>query len=744
MLALSLGSGSASAVTESEPQNLVFDGATLTWNTNTENKVFTNAAGEAASFATGDNVSFASDATISLGEDISAGQINIASGADVVIELNDNGLNFDTLSMLGGSLDAGPSLNIGAGETLAVGFNGSVLKSALVLEKNASLSVDYSGTGSATSLNDSVLVLQGGSMLQLSGCGNGDGKTYTLFTGVSELRDSQGNAISLEEGDNAISSYFDINQPGSGFWKDAMMVLSDGSLQLVRHNEAVKESVTITTSQKSGADYQYYAGVCIKNIEPSSSSYAAISGGTIMLSDNGSVEFSENSVSSDYHVYGSAIHGSWDSTITLGNNGSVKFIENSASSDTVCAYGGAICGDSPSTIALSGNGSVEFSGNTASGSWSASGGAICAARSSTIILSNNGSVVFEGNTASASYYAEGGAIFAYGNLSIQNNDSVLFEKNAEISDGTYRLRSIYAGGSGYVVSLSAAAGKSIEFRDAVYIASGSTVNLNADYGDTKQQGDIIFTGKYTEQHLNELLEAAGAGRTATAQEILTSRTTEVNTMTNLYGGRLRVEDGAIYQGQGITVHKGSNASVLVKDAVLSHADYELHFYEGTKLEALGASEIFGDVIVESTATAAFSALTRLEGSLTLASGSTLLLEGEFTLDGTLTLGTGLTLGGNVLELLNQLQYGQSLTLVSGLDSLTVQSLNAKSTSEYSAFATDQELRAADYFSNLSPNMVLKYNGEVGSLSVSRVIPEPATSTLSLLALTALVSRRRRK
>jgi hypothetical protein len=82
-------------------------------------------------------------------------------------------------------------------------------------------------------------------------------------------------------------------------------------------------------------------------------------------------------------------------------------------------------------------------------------------------------------------------------------------------------------------------------------------------------------------------------------------------MTNLYGGRLRVEDGAIYQGQGITVHKGSNASVLVKDAVLSHADYELHFYEGTKLEALGESEIFGDVIVESTATAAFSALTRL-------------------------------------------------------------------------------------------------------------------------------------
>jgi hypothetical protein len=213
-------------------------------------------------------------------------------------------------------------------------------------------------------------------------------------------------------------------------------------------------------------------------------------------------------------------------------------------------------------------------------------------------------------------------------------------------------------------------------------------------------------------------------------------------MTNLYGGRLRVEDGAIHQGEGITVHKGSNASVLVKDAVLSHADYELHFYEGTKLEALGESEIFGDVIVESTATAAFSALTRLEGSLTLASGSTLLLEGALTLDGALALGTSLTLGCNMLEMVNLLQAGQSLTFMVGLDSLAVQT----GESEYTTIASGQELLAADYFSNLDSGkeLVFVYNGEAGSLSMMRVIPEPATATLSLLALTALMSRRRRK
>ena len=199
---------------------------------------------------------------------------------------------------------------------------------------------------------------------------------------------------------------------------------------------------------------------------------------------------------------------------------------------------------------------------------------------------------FSGNTAS-SY---GGAIRGYGNLNIRNNDSVLFEKNAEERNETYRLRSIYAGGSGDVISLSAAAGKSIEFRDSVYIASGSTVNLNADYTDAnglvhKQAGDIIFTGKYTEQHLNELLAADGLNRTATTTEILNSRTTEVYTMTNLYGGRLRVEDGAIYKGNGITVHKGSAASVLLKDAELSHSGYDITFNAGTTLELSGHNTI---------------------------------------------------------------------------------------------------------------------------------------------------------
>ena len=792
MVALSLGSGSASAVTESEPQNLVFDDATLTWNTDTENKAFTNAAGESASFAPGDNVTFASDATASLGEDISAGQINIANGADVVIELADNGLNFDTLSMLGGSLYAGDSLNIAAGETLAVGSNGSVLKSDLVLEKNASLSVDYAGTGSATSLDKSVLSLQGGTRLQLSGCGNGDGKTYTLLTGVSELKDAKGNAISLNSTNNAIAKYFDTSQPGTGFWAGAKLELTDdGTLQLVRHNQAVKEAVEITARQTGGVNCQYYEGITVEDFTccysdsyeegGAFSIYYYTSGDTngVSMNNNGSVMFNNNTVCGLGAAGGAVyVHNGY---ISMNNNGAVIFSQNRAISDNEngLAWGGAIsC--SGGDITLNDNGCVIFAENEAVSAYHSAGAGAIEVWRGNLTINNNGQVSFKNNSAEVINFGstpDGGAIFqgsgafylcnngrveftgnqgsairTQGDLYVHNNGQVLFEKNVQVSyDGSYRLRGIYS--SGEIISLSAGEKQSIEFRDSVYIRSGTIVQLNADYENDngnviKQQGDIIFTGAYTEKYLNEFLAIEGENSKATADEIRLSRTSEVYTMTNLYGGRLRVEDGAIYKGLGITAHEGSEATVRVKDAMLNHTGYELHFFEGTKLEALGASEIFGDVIVESTATAAFSALTRLEGSLTLVSGSELSLDGALTLNGALNLGSSLTLSGDILGLVNQLQAGQSLTLMVGLDSLAVQLSEQLRSVAYTEVESGQSLLASNYFSNLDADseFLLLYDGAVGSLSISsgKMIPEPATTTLSLRGLTALMSRRRRK
>ena len=393
--------------------------------------------------------------------------------------------------------------------------------------------------------------------------------------------------------------------------------------------------------------------------------------GNVDISYYINVAFEGNTVSSKDNVYGGAIDGL---DVILHNNGNVTFCENTASTyygadgDDFAPYarGGAIYGDS---IALRGNGSVVFSENTAASETYltddtfAGGGAIYG---DNILLSENNEVSFVGNAAYVQYVqpvpshilldlvgiesyehmpigcqtSRGGAIYAEGDLSIRNNGSVLFEKNVEVFDHSYRLRSIYAGGSGNVISLSAAEGKSIEFRDSVYIGSGATVNLNEDYTDAagvvhKQAGDILFTGAYAETHLNDMLEAAGYERTATAEEILSSRTTAVNTLTNLYGGRLRVEDGAIYQGQGITAHAGSEATVLVKDATLSHSGYDLTFNAGTTLELAGANSITGNVQIHSGSTLLFCyegqqksvAAMTLSGVLNMAEGAIVQLKG---------------------------------------------------------------------------------------------------------------------
>ena len=145
---------------------------------------------------------------------------------------------------------------LNAGTTLELAGANSISGNLNLLD-GSTLHIDFAGNEFTTNLNGSPLALTGDAFLRLTGAGNGDGKTYTLFTGVSGLLDAGGNAITLDFTNNAIANYFDTTRPGSGFWAGATLVLNNGTLQLVRHNETVKEAVTITTRQTSGAEYQY-------------------------------------------------------------------------------------------------------------------------------------------------------------------------------------------------------------------------------------------------------------------------------------------------------------------------------------------------------------------------------------------------------------------------------------------------------------------------------------------------------
>ncbi len=519
-------------------------------------------------------------------------------------------------------------------------YSGGIVAAAdLTLAEADSLVVDYADSSSITDLSGGTLALAGGTELLLKNCGEGDGKTYTLLTGVSSLLDAEENPLTLTDENKAASLYFDTTLPGTGFWAGGWLQLtSEGHVQLVLHGEEVQEALTISTRQTGDVDYQYYEGVSFADIEYTASSYSDAYGGaisgTISLSNNGSVTFSGNTASSSSSfAVGGAIYGG----VTLTGNGDITFSGNTASSSDDDAKGGAIYG----TVTMEGNGNISFSGNTVSGT-SAKGGAICGENitlnnnrrvefignsgfaiygdgNSSITLSNNGCVEFIGNSDGAIYSHSGGIYQP--EICICNNDSVLFEKNVS---GRYLLilRSIEASGTDCLFS--AGAGKNITFRDSVDIGGG-TLNLNKDYGGIEQTGDIIFTGKYTETHLNDILAADGAGRRASADEVLQSRISDVTSIT-VHAGRLIIEDNAVFKGHGITVHDG--ASVLVRDAALLHngtyksSSYNLTFNSGSTLGCSGSSIISGQVHMQEGSVLSFDCSdgaceTTISGSLSI-------------------------------------------------------------------------------------------------------------------------------
>ncbi len=690
-----------------ETQNLSCEATSLTWDT--QSPVFADADGKAASFAAGDNVSFLGETKVTLGEDISAGCINITTGANVSINLADYELSAERIT-LSGTLEYGDSLSIGEGAALVVAAPSAVLKSDLILADAGTLAV-----GAAANLSGSSLTLQGGTDFSLSGSAltSADGRVYNIFTGVGALLGGGESALSLSETDNAISLYFDATRPGSGFWANSTLQLTaDGALQLVRHTEAVKDGVEYTSRQYGSFAHSYYKSVVFSGIS--------------------------------HDLEGGAIYG-------LGY------------------------------ITLSNNDSVSFSGNSVSGSSSARGGAI-AGDGYIIALSNNGRVSFIGNSAVSNhnFTACGGAIYATYELSIRNNDTVLFEKNAEVEDGTYRLRSIYATGRGVEVSLSAAAEKSIEFRDSVYVDSLSTIKLNKDYKDVdgtvhKQEGDIVFTGGYTEKNLNELLSANNENRKATKKEITNSRTSEMHGEVTLYGGRLRVEEKAVLKTTaGLTVAEDSNATVKVDNAELDADESDITIGATGKLELSDVAIVRANsVIIDENASLALSgsemqAYTTfaLRSEAVPAAFSSYHTDNSVLIDANLTLNGGSTLlvdnahicmtDSSVLTF--NASDDKKINLVLTLGAVYESDVPIVLFSEVNSISfiyNDRELTAGegvnvgDFFTGewINEETTFTYDAETGTIFAMNVnslsVPEPTTATLSLLALAALAVRRRR-
>ena len=488
----------------------------------------------------------------------------------------------------------------------------------------------------------------------ISFTGNYSGGNSALFVGIGAELSMQRNGSLLFEGNTARTG-------------GAMSVL--GSLEM-----AYSETVNFNGNQADGGSQVYGGALYVAgqgaladlhhitelkftgNKAAMGGALASIGEGRLRIHDNGSVLFEKNQIYTTPGdiANGSALYSFNDGSIEVSDNGSVTFKENDGSAIYVGLNG---------TTRLTGNDSITFTGNTAPEGGAAkvvdgmfemsgngqvliegcvtsySGAALCAiteqpsvsAPSSLVQLNSNDSLIIRNNRSGTAIYLQGRGT----ELQIQNNDYVLLEKNSGATETGRRLRGILAGSSNSLVTpvsvkISAAADKLVEIRDSIYVGENATLSFNCDYTDAtgtshKQKGDILITGAYVAEDLKEVQD----GTVPTAEQVTESSTSEVKTMTNVYGGRLRVEDGAIYRGYGITATEGSAATVLLKDATLDHSGYDLTFHTGTTLEVTGSSAVAGNLVMKDGATLdtadstlSLTGTAQLGSTLSLASGDT--------------------------------------------------------------------------------------------------------------------------
>ena len=215
----------------------------------------------------------------------------------------------------------------------------------------------------------------------------------------------------------------------------------------------------------------------------------------------------------------------------------------------------------------------------------------------------------------------------------------------------------------------------------------------------------------------------------------------------LGSGIVKTGEGALYLNNGkndldkIVVQGGManihGAAAYTLDELHAATKVDVGFYAGaTKNTSTAASvSVSEKMLLGGGATLNISCLT-LEADATLDMDN--LNAGAVTLNGALTFGGKVQMGENLLATVGSMSGYQSLVIFTGLtgaDPLVSMPADAEGL-----------VQASEVFSNVQNNsLYVSYQviDNVGSLMVIHV-PEPATTTLSLLALSALAMRRRRK
>lgn len=479
-----------------------------------------------------------------------------------------------------------------------------------------------------------------------------------------------------------------------------------------------------------------------------------------------------------------------------GNQNGIEISGNHGYSAAGNAEGGAFHNDRSINISQN-KGEVIFAGNyvqtdanaDTANDISARGGAIYFAGGGVegrrVTLNNNDKLTFTNNYAASaqadSIGVEGGAIYIDGGaLEIAGNGDTEFSGNYIRKGDKFVLNAIHQEGTRQEIILAAKTGHSIAFYDSFTATGCSEMQLNSTYLDangkeTTATGTIIFSGSRTEELLKAAKEGLGLANPGISDDELTeSRTSNIDAKIKLHNGTLRVEDGAVLQSQGIDVQPGATVQVAngARMAFANEIDLSANLHqagtfsniliENGNITGNGEGAALSDLWIQgynatheisniTMSNVHFSAeLTTLNLTHVSFDNASYFSVGEtgtivlndatvrFSLDA-LAPGSGV-FTADLSNLFHCTTKGQ---LELDIDTQKLASLG------YSGISVQfsEEVTASDDFSIMIDEVVYSYDGTTDQNGAPNInitlVPEPATTTLSLLALTALAARRRR-
>ncbi len=431
--------------------------------------------------------------------------------------------------------------------------------------------------------------------------------------------------------------------------------------------------------------------------------------------------------------------------------------------------------DSASTLVLNG-GTLNASGTTMHMGWD-SGGTFQAMSG----VANLKGILFSTTRDNADRFILGSEMSGTARVNIGSAGITGFSANdtVQLGDGTIQAMDDFVISGSKSVVLNGTTDKGTVF-DAnghtitVQAAMDSEVNsaLTIQNGTLKQSGDMWFDRMHVAEGASFVKDSVEVIGQSAASTIVKSANASGDKLLYFNDGnheiqnaRVKVEAADARELKSQLTHSTvenagsghltvSNTANRLSGVVASGGDMALHHMGSAmslELLEIAAGKTVNAYVGDNTSTkittttvtdsAILSGTAILNTCLILADGATLemrgLEAGAVTLSGALTFGAGLQMGESLLASVGALDYGETLNLFTGLSGVNLPVVVDTESSR---------VLASSVFSNVqSDTLYVDYRviDNVGTLLVANV-PEPATATLSLMALSALAARRRRK